>query len=264
MQVRFLSDGNEYRSYGGGSFSKRKDSGGIFWWSIIITLLMGFATFCWFFSIMVFAHPEKPFNYRVLARFDKLDPLRKFTNFTVPQGKFLPARELLTEFYAYTHEQLAVKNDQLKRSYIRNYKQEQPLYVKGTFEVINARPLSTGDVFPEGWVVRARSSELEDVDIEIVLPGSTDGADPYQAGDTLVLDQKSTFAAALHVQKFDQDRLCVTLMPLAYQGFGSKDGKQFQMKPPAKLNMDAYWPLTRDPSSAVLEDSAEKVAAKQH
>jgi hypothetical protein len=71
-------------------------------------------------------------------------------------------------------------------------------------------------------------------------------------GDTLVLDQKSTFAAALHVQKFDQERVCVTLMPLAYQGFAAKDGKEFQMKPPAKLNMDAYWPLTRDPGAAVL------------
>uniref|UniRef100_UPI003783CB48 hypothetical protein n=1 Tax=Prosthecobacter sp. TaxID=1965333 RepID=UPI003783CB48 len=73
-------------------------------------------------------------------------------------------------------------------------------------------------------------------------------------GDTIVLDQKNTFTAALHVQKFDQERVCVTLMPLAYQGFGAKDGKQFEMKPPAKLNMEAYWPLTRDPASAVTEN----------
>jgi hypothetical protein len=213
---------------------------------------------------MVFAHPEKPFNYRVLARFDKLDPLRKFTNYTVPQGKFVPARDLLAEFYAFSHDQLAVKNDLLKRSYIRNYKQEQPLYVKGSFQVINARPLTSGDVITEGWVVRARSSDIEDVDIEIVLPGNKDESDPYQVGDTLVLDQKSTFAAALHVQKFDQERVCVTLMPLAYQGFAAKDGTQFQMKPPTKLNMDAYWPLTRDPGAVVLENTADKVVVKQN
>ena len=254
MQIRFLSDGNEFRSYGGGSFSKKKDSGGIFWWSILITLLMGFATFCWFFSIMVFALPEKPFNYRGLARFDKLDPLRKFTTYTVPQGKFLPPRDLLTEFYAFTSDQLAVKNDMLKRSYIRNYKQEQPMYVKGSYEVINARPLSSSDVITEGWVVRARSTDIEDVDIEIVLPGNKANADPYQVGDTIVLDQKNTFTAALHVQKFDQERVCVTLMPLAYQGFGAKDGKPLEMKPPEKLNMEAYWPLTRDPASGSTEN----------
>lgn len=258
MQIRFLSDGNEYRSYGGGSFSKKKDSGGIFWWSILITLLVGFATCCWFFSIMVLAHPEKPFNYRVLAKFDKLDPLRKFTAYTVPQGKFLPARDLLTEYYGFSREQLAVKNDLLKRSFIRNYKQEQPTYVKGKFQVMNARPLTAKDVITEGWVVRARSTDIEDVDIEIVLPGSTSNVDPFHAGDVIELDQKNTFTAALHVQKFDQDRLCVTLLPLAYQGF-KKDESQIDMKPPAKLNMDAYWPLTSDPGNSegekvVLQD----------
>lgn len=261
MQIRFLSDGNEFRSYGGGSFSKKKDTGGIFWWSILITLLVGFATFCWFFSIMVFAHPEKPFNYRVLARFDKLDPLREFTAFTVPQGKFLPARELLSEFYPFSRDQLAVKNDMLKRSYIRNYKQEQPLYVKGSFQVIDVRPLTASDVFTEGWVVRARSSDIEDVDIEIVMPGKG-AVDPYHVGDVVLLDQKNTFAAALHVQKFDQERLCLTVMPLAYQGLGSGD-KLFKLKPPQKLNMDAYWPLTSDPNKAVLEGSTDKVAAKE-
>ncbi len=262
MQIRFLSAGSEFQSYSGGGFTKKKDGGGIFWWTILITLLMGFATFCWFFSIMVFAHPEKPFNYRMLVRFDKLDPLRKFTTYTVPQGKFLPARDLLAEFYIFTHEQLAVKNDLLKRSYIRNYKQEQPLYVKGSFQVINARPLTAADVITEGWVVRARSADIEDVDIEVVLPSSKGEVDPYQVGDTLVLDQKNTFAAALHVQKLDQERVCVTLMPLAYQGFASKDGKGFSMKPPAQLNMNAYWPLTRDPDAAVLENSTGKVVSK--
>lgn len=261
MQIRFLNDGSEFRSYGGGSFSKKKDSGGIFWWSILITLLVGFATFCWFFSIMVFAHPEKPFNYRVLAKFDKLDPLREFTAYTVPQGKFLPARELLSEFYPFSSEQLAVKNDLLKRSYIRNYKQDQPLYVKGSFQVINVRPLTSADVITEGWVVRARSADIEDVDIEIVMPGSN-SVDPYHVGDTIVLDQKNTFAAALHVQKFDQERLCLTVMPLAYQGLGGNE-KPFKLKPPQKLNMDAFWPLTRDPNKAVLEGSAVKVAAQE-
>jgi hypothetical protein len=52
-------------------------------------------------------------------------------------------------------------------------------------------------------------------------------------------------------------------MPLAYQGFSSKDGKQFQMKPPTRLNMSAYWPLTRDPNSAVLDGTIDKVAAKE-
>ncbi|MFO1437406.1 MAG: hypothetical protein U1F81_03730 [Verrucomicrobiaceae bacterium] len=205
---------------------------------------------------MVFSHPEKPFNYRVLAKFDKLDPIRPFSKYSVPGGKFLPSRELLAEFFAFSHEQLAVKNDLLKRAYIRNYKQEQPIYVTGDYQVINSRPLASNDVITEGWVIRARSVELEDVDVEIVLPGLKEKADPYQAGDKITLDKKNTFAAALHVQKFDHDRLCVTLMPITYQGLGAKDGKALKMNPPSLLNMEAYWPISHDPANG------EKVAVQ--
>ena len=122
--------------------------------------------------------------------------------------------------------------------------------------MINSRPLASNDVITEGWVIRARSVELEDVDVEIVLPGLKEKSDPYQAGDKITLDKKNTFAAALHVQKFDHDRLCVTLMPITYQGLGAKDGKALKMNPPALLNMEAYWPISNDPANG------EKVAVQ--
>ncbi|MDZ4287045.1 MAG: hypothetical protein U0984_03760, partial [Prosthecobacter sp.] len=247
MHVRFLSDGSEYRSYGGGSVSKKKEGGGIFWWSILITLLMGAATFCWFFSIMVFSHPEKPFNYKMLAKFKKLEMLRPFTVYTAPHGKFLGARDLLTEFFPYSQDQMAVRNDVLKRSYIRNYKHEQPTYLKGDFNVISSRRLTPADVMGQGWVVRARAADIEDVDVEILMPGLVSEAEPYAVGATIKLDQKQTFASTLHVQRMEADRLCVSVIPLAYQGFVSNAGGVIRMTPPEALNMDAYWPVTRDP-----------------
>lgn len=260
MHVRFLSDGSEYRSYGGGSVSKKKEGGGIFWWSILITLLMGAATFCWFFSIMVFSHPEKPFNYKVLAKFKKLESLRPFTVYTAPQGKFLSARELLTEFFPYSQDQLALRNDVLKRSYIRNYRHEKPTYLKGDFKVISVRRLAPTDVMGQGWVVRARAVDLEDVDVEILMPGLVTDAEPYANDATIKLDQKQTFASTLHVQRMEADRLCVTVIPLAYQGFVSNAGA-IRMNPPAALNMDAYWPVTRDPG--LIADGAETADGQQ-
>lgn len=257
MHVRFLSDGSEYRSFGGGGFSKKKDSGGVFWWTILITFLMGLATFCWFFSIMVQTHPEKPFNYRILAKFDKLDPLRSFSKYTIPGGKFMPSRDVFAEFFAFSHEQLAVKNDMLKRAYIRNYKQEQPIYVTGEYQVLNARPLEGGDVVTNGWVVRARAVDLEDIDVELLLPGLQSTSDPFQVGDKIKLDKQNTFAAALNVQKYAHDRLCITLMPITYGGLSSREGKPVKMTPPERLNMEAYWPVSRDP-----EIAAEKVAVQ--
>lgn len=246
MHVRFLSDGSEYRSYGGGSFSKKKEgSGSIFWWAILITLLMGATTFCWFFSIMVFAQPEKPFNYKVLAKFNKLEPLRPWSTFSVPNGKKFGARDLLSEFYPYSREQLAVKNDLLKRSYIRNYKHEHPIYITGSYKVVGQRPLSIDDVVTSGWVVRVRSAEIEDVDLEIVLPSSSSKEEPFALGDKLVIESSRPQLAALHVQRLGAERICVTTIPLAYRSF-TASLPELKMSPPEKLNMDAIWPITQD------------------
>ncbi len=257
MHVRFLSDGSEYRSYGGGSFSKKKDGGGsIFWWAILITLLMGAATFCWFFSIMVFAHPEKPFNYKVLAKFNKLEPLRPWSTFSVPNGKKLGARDLLSEFYPYSREQLAVKNDLLKRSYIRNYKHEHPLYITGSYKVVGQRALGSEDVVTSGWVIRVRSADIEDVDLEIVLPGSVSKEEPFSVGDKVVIESSRPQLAALHVQRLDGERICVTAVPLAYTSF-TASAPEMKMSPPEKLNMDAFWPITRD-IPIMAADAAEE------
>jgi hypothetical protein len=266
MHIRFLSDGSEFRSYGGGNFSKKKEgNGGIFWWAILITLLMGAATFSWFFSIMVFQHPEKPFNYKMLAKFKKLEPLRPWTTFSVPNGKKLNARELMTEFYPYTAEQMAVKNDSLKRAFIRNYKHEQPIYVLGGYKVLSLRTLTEKDVVSNGWVVRARSSDLEDVDIEILMPSLTIKDEPFRVGDDFVMDSTKPQVTALHVQRMDGDRICVTTMPLAYSTF-TKASEALSMTPPEMLNMEAYWPVTRDTGSAMaletVTSEGEQVAAK--
>ena len=82
------------------------------------------------------------------------------------------ARDLLTEVFPYTHDQMAVRNDVLKRSYIRNYKHEQPTYLKGSFTVLSARHLAPADVVSKGWIVRARAADLEDV-ISLALNGDT-------------------------------------------------------------------------------------------
>ncbi len=247
MQIRFLSDGTEYRSFGGGSFSRNNSSSGLFWWTILITLLMGAAIFCWFFCIVVFSHPERPFHYRLLTRLNKLEPIREFSKLSVPQGKFLSAREALAAYFSLTPVHLSVENDILKRSYIRNYKEteREPQYLKGEFSVIGSRPLTDGDVFTSGWVVRARSNDIEDVDIELILPGARPGAARYAAGDKIVLDQKSTFASTVHVQKLAEDRLCITVVPIAYQGFAVPSGP-IAMEAPQSLNMDALWPIAAD------------------
>src|SRR5215207_4653870 len=134
MKSQFLNtSGYDYRSRsGGGSTAKGRKDEGLFWWTILITLLLALATFCWFFSIMVFKYPEKPFNYRLLTKLEKLEPIARFDPLAagsssaavikrLPNGSFHNARDLLNKYYNYNPDQLRLTNSLLKRSYILNY-----------------------------------------------------------------------------------------------------------------------------------------------
>jgi hypothetical protein len=174
----------------------------------------------------------------------------------VPDGKKLDARALLAEFYSYSAEQMAVSNDVLKRSYIRNFKHERPTYVLGNYKVISLRMLTDSDVVSPGWVVRARAAELEEVDIEILMPGLSVKDEPFHVGDVVAMDGSKPQVTVLHVQRMDGDRICVTTIPLAYTGF-TKTASSLKMSPPGMLNMDAYWPVTRDAGSAMAAVEGE-------
>jgi len=256
MKVQFLSASSDYRTRSGGgnhSAKKRRDEG-LFWWTILITLLMGLATFCWFFSIMVFKYPEKPFNYKLLSKLEKLEPIEQFDPLSVPSGTFHGARGLLAKYYNYNSEQLRLLNDLLKRSYITNYENEGPVYVSGSFTVVNARPLTSADIIEAGWVVRAKSTEIEDVEIELLLPGVKAAGSPYKVGETFKLENKTTFASVLNVSRDKEtDGMCASVVPIAY----GKSFEQFSsLAPPAILNMESSWPLTKG------EPGGAQVAAK--
>ena len=260
MRIQFLNDGSEFRTYGGGSFSKSKGTGGLFWWTLAIFLLLALATTSWFFSIWVFAHPEKPFSYKLLSKLEKLEPIRKWSVHTVPNGPILTSNKLLEQYFYYTSEQMRVANDMMKRSYIKNFKEHSPEYVFGTFRVLATRPLSANDVFTEGWVVVARSSDIEDVDIELLLPGLASPTAPYKEGE----------------------RLQATLVSLLYQNAPGKAGEAAPavasatdddsdaatLAPPAKLNMEAVWPVSHDlkiagPAAAEAPAKTREVAARE-
>jgi hypothetical protein len=247
-QPIFLSAGPEKRSIGGHGAVKRSQGASLFWWTILITLMMGAATFSWFFSIMVFQHPEKPLNYKILAKVNKIPPLRKFSSYTVPNGQAKSARELLTAFYNFNSDQIGVANDMMMRSYLRNYeKEDPPVYVTGQFQVLSARPLTADDLFQEGWVLRARAADIEDVDLEILLPGHKAKNAPFDTDDMITLDKRHTFAALLRVDRPDSERLCGVVVPLVYGGLKDASGESVTCTPPSKLNMESAGTLTEDP-----------------
>lgn len=256
MNAKFLLDGSDFRSRGGGSsLARGRRDSSLFWWTILITLLLGLATFCWFFSIMVFKYPEKPFHYKLLTRLEKLDPITQFDPLKIPNGAFHGPRELLAKYYNYNSDQLRLANDLLKRSYILNYASEAPVYVKGAYKVIHARPLSEHDVMSQGWVVRGQSVELSDVEVELLLPGADPGQPPYNVGDSLTLDNKVHICSVINVERnTSSDGVCATVTPLTYTGFTTQAKEPIKLAPPLALNMEAPWPVV------VLNPAAEPLA----
>ncbi len=260
MRSQFLNDGSDFRSRSGGQFARERRSNGMFWWTIVITMLLGVATFSWIFSIMVFKYPEKPFNYSLLARLKKLEPLMEFDPLTVPHGEFHTAKEML-KYSDLNMEQLRVKNALLKRAYISNYKEDNPEYIKGTYIVLHTRALTASDVMPHGWVARALSVDIEDVEVEILLPGADPAKAPYEDGQTIIFNNKTTFAAVVNLDRKTAkgaDGICVSVVPIVYGEHLLSGEAKIALEAPDKLNLGARWPLTEPVSIP-----AAKVAAQE-
>lgn len=262
MQGYFLSDGSDFRSRsGGGYLAKHKKGTGLFLWTILITALMGLAIFCWCFSIFVFRYPEKPYNYALLAKLKKLDPIAAFTPQKVPHGKFYGAKDLLAHYYYFNSEQLHLTNEVLKRSYIRSYVEDAPVYAKGTYTVIQSRRLGKDDVFSQGWVVRARSVDMEDVQVELLLPGDKISEAPFKDGEAFTLDNKTTFATVLHIERTSNDGVCATIVPIVYGDYPVGDDKHIALLPPEIINVKSVWPIIQVDENASV-NAASKMASK--
>jgi hypothetical protein len=256
LRVEFMN--SPRGSWSRSSAVVKKTDGGLFWWSIAITLLIGLATFSWFFCIYVFTHPEKPFNYKLLTKFHKLEPLKAFSEKDAPSGKTLAHRDVYQKFFGFSEDNITQTNSDLHRAYITNYKDERPIYVRGQFKVLHARPLTKSDVFTCGTIARAVAviedeKEFRNVVIEYILPSKTPPKDQFQPGDILRLDtpdqtgKHRLFASLLNVQRQQDEAMVFTVVPLAY-GDHTKAQAGFSIhgEPPDSLNMEGKWPISED------------------
>jgi hypothetical protein len=276
LNVEFLNAGRSAYSSRGAT-GKPADTG-LFWWTIIITLLLGLAIASWFFSIYVFTYPEVPFNYKLLNRLHKLDPLKKFENKEVPTGKIYGPKAAFQEFDRLTDKQLQEKSKLLRRSYLTNYRaiEDKPIYMRGDYKIYQVRPLTSEDVFPSGLIVRAQAieavegvpMEFPNTIIEFVFPTNGPAMAAFNVGDVLTIDQRSIyskeapdkkadgrkfFASMVNLERLPQHKLIFTLVPLVYGACevnGDRDSR-LSMEPPAKLNLEGHWPITEEAAGAL-------------
>ncbi|MDP0489870.1 MAG: hypothetical protein Q7Q71_02320 [Verrucomicrobiota bacterium JB023] len=253
----------------------------IFWWSMINVLALAFAIFSWTSCYFLFNFPERPWNYSVLKKLDRLPPLDFFED-----PKDLPkASTLLPKGDAKTDgiyqkldtqalkqlapgkspaEALAALNTRLKRNYLTHFKNPDNLhYIRGTWRIISVRRLTEQDFLSDGYVILAQALETPEdatlttelvpypVEMEVILPTTAEQEIPEDAAlmadNVLSVDRLPHALALLHVSRSgtpDEPVTRVTTIPLLGTSF-PLGNIRLPLEAPTFANPEARFPLVR-------------------
>ena len=106
-----------------------------FAWTVGILLLSGVAIAAWLGSFYIVGQPERPESYRILQKLHKIDPPKRFALTAAPAGEFLNSQQLYQRYRSMGPAELARKDAELARNFIRNFQQVHGLEpdVRGIF-----------------------------------------------------------------------------------------------------------------------------------
>ena len=224
-----------------------------FAWTVAILLLTGFAFAAWLGSFYIFSQPERPDSYRILQKLHKIEPPKRFELTAAPAGEFLSAKQLYDRYNAMGSAELTKTNAELTRNYIRNFQQVRGLvpYVVGRYVIMEARELSSSDLFTSGMVALTDSIENGELLMEHLYPAEPPTVplikQTLTTGLELKLDRAHDLSAVIHVERFPDGRIMLTSVPLLYGTYTVMRGTgTFSLEPPLSLNLDGGWPLFKE------------------
>jgi hypothetical protein len=224
-----------------------------FAWTVAILLLTGFAFAAWLGSFYIFSQPERPDSYRILQKLHKIEQPKRFELTAAPPGEFLSAKQLYDRYNAMGSAELTKTNAELARNYIRNFQQVRGLipYVVGRYVIMEARELSSSDLFTSGMVALTGSVESPETLMEHLYPAEPKTVplikQTLTTGLELKLDRAHDLSAVIHVERFPDGRIMLTSVPLLYGTYTVMRGTgTFSLEPPLSLNLEAGWPLFKE------------------
>lgn len=241
---------------------QRRDN--LFIWTVFILLLVGFAFACWLGSFYIFGHPEEPRSYRILKKLKKIEAPHRFDVTKAPLGEFISSQKAFERFSALKNLELQRENAELLRIYIKNYTESKKLvpYLRGKFEVIESRELTNKDLFQTGIVALLQSLDYPQLLVEHVYPATGSNLEASKRllapGYPTEIEKTSDVTTILHVERLDEGRMLLTVVPLHYPSYALKGGAgTFATEPPSELYVEAGLPVwKRDP----LNDSLKRYA----
>lgn len=227
----------------------RHVSGNLVLWLAVLAVLVGLNFASWSFCMWVFGQPEHPMNYRLLTKLERLDPIHGFTPVTAPRGKFVSAKDLYAQVYPFSDTELRAYNGILKRSYLKNYVElENVTFLSGDFTVLSVRAMGEEDVFPAGYVIRGRSTTFPDAIVDFALPAAkTPEKFEYEAGQLLKIEESTTCAALLHIDRLEEGTMIFTAVPLVEREYLFNDAAKIVVTPPPLIRIEPErWPISKE------------------
>ena len=161
-------------------------------------------------------------------------------------------------------QQLALENERLLRSYLRNYEQFKELvpYVIGSFTVTGAFRLGPNNFFPDGVVALARSTENPAVILELIFPSAEKDSASLErmltTGLEITLVRTLDLTALINARVMPDGRLSLTAVPLLYGSYTSSSATgTFTLEPPETLNVRAGLPVLNQAAVDAAEQHYE-------
>lgn len=241
-------------------FERQKTN--FFAWTVGILLLSGIAIAAWLGSFYVVGQPERPESYRILQKLHKIEPPKRFALTAAPPGEFLNPRQLYQRYQSMGPTELARKDAELTRNFIRNFQHVHGLvtYVVGRFNIMGARQLTPDDVFTLGVVALARAVEQPELIMEHVFT-TADDHDAKLLQERLVmgmdvnLERSHDLSAVTHAERLPDGRVQITVMPLLYGSYAVTRGTgTFSLEPPVDLNLAGGWPIFKSEMRRTVEN----------
>ena len=241
-----------------------------FAWTVLIILLMGVALAAWLGSFYVIGQPERPESYRILQKLHKIEPPKRFALTAAPAGEFLNPTKLYKRYQSMGPAELARKDAELTRNFIRNFQQVHGLvtYVVGRFNIMGARELTPDDVFTSGAVALTRSADQPELMMEHVFTTANEHdakllQERLAMGMDINLERTHDLSAVVHVERLPDGRIQITAVPLLYGSYAVTRGTgTFSLEPPAELNLAAGWPIFKSDNRQTVETRYQEYRAK--
>ena len=231
-----------------------------FAWAIAILLLTGLAFTAWLAGFYIVGQPERPDSYRILKKLHKVEPPKRFELTAAPAGEFLTATQLYERYSAMGAAELTKASTELTRNYIRNFQQVRGLvpYVVGRYTIMETRELGNSDIFADGVVALTISADRGELLMEHVYPAEPQVVplmkQTLNVGLEIKLERTHDLSAIIHVERLADGRLMITAIPLLYGTYTVTRGTgTFSLEPPLDLNLEAGWPVFKEPTRRKAE-----------